>query len=142
MLVGLAVEANRAANPVLSDSNARRTISSIIQLLCAEGQIGATLNPRDVVNSLVGAHLLVRSAGTDGAVSFQHQVSQEWYAADEVEKVMLKAAASDANARKRLREDILNWPSWEASRSFSLAIGSSRANETGTRAGCGSSVLR
>ena len=40
MLVGLAVEANRAANTVISDSNAKRTISSIVQLLCAEGQIG------------------------------------------------------------------------------------------------------
>ena len=74
MLVGLAVEANRSANTVISDSNANRTISRIVQRLSTEGQIGAAPQPRDIINSLVGAHLLVRSAGIHGAVSFQHQL--------------------------------------------------------------------
>ena len=133
MLVGLAVEANCTANTVISDSNANRTISSIVQRLSADGQIGAAPQPRDIVNSLVGAHLLMRSAGTDGAVMFQHQLFQEWYAADEVEGLMLQAAAGDAEARKRLREEILNWPSWEESILFACDR-LSRANGTGARA--------
>jgi hypothetical protein len=133
MLVGLAVEANRTANTVVSSSSANRTISSIVQRLFEEGQIGAAPQPRAIVDGLVGAHLLVRSAGTDGAIRFQHQLFQEWYAAAEVEKLMLRAAAGDAAARKRLREEILNWPSWEESILFACDR-LSRSDETGAQA--------
>ncbi|MEX2166523.1 MAG: hypothetical protein WD852_05815 [Methyloceanibacter sp.] len=138
MLVGLAVEANRAANTVISDSSANRTVSSIITRLSEDGQIqiGAAPQPRHIINCLVGAHLLVRAAGPDGAISFQHQLFQEWYAAAEVEKVMLQSAAGDVEARKRLREDTLNWPSWEESILFACDR-LSRANETGARAVAG-----
>lgn len=117
MLTGLAVEANRSANTVISDSNASRTISTIVRRLSEDGQIqiGGAPQPRTIVDGLVGAHLLVRSAGIDGAVSFQHQLFQEWYAAAEVEYLMMKAATDDADSRKRLREEVLNWSSWEES---------------------------
>ena len=133
MLVGLAVEANRTANTVISDSNANRTISTIVRRLSEDGQVGAAPQPRAIIDGLVGAHLLVRSAGADGAVSFQHQLFQEWYAAAEVEKLMLHASAGDAVARKRLREEILNWPSWEESILFACDR-LSRADETGVQA--------
>jgi hypothetical protein len=133
MLVGLAVEANRSANTVISDSNANRTISSIMRRLSEDGQISVAPQPRTIVDGLVGAHLLVRSAGIDGAISFQHQLFQEWYAAAEVEKVMLQAAAGDAEELKRLREEILNWPSWEESILFACDR-LSRASNTGVRA--------
>jgi hypothetical protein len=127
------VEANRAANTVISDSNANRAISRIVMRLSEDGQIGAAPQPRDIVDSLVAAHLLVRATGTDGAVSFQHQLFQEWYAAAEVEKLMLQAAAGDGEARKRLREEILNWPSWEESILFACDR-LSRADEAGVQA--------
>jgi hypothetical protein len=135
MLVGLAVEANRAANTVISDSNANRTISNIVRQLSEEGQIqiGSAPQPRAIVDGLVGAHLLVRAVGTDGAVSFQHQLFQEWYAASEVEELMLQAAVGAAKAQKRLREDILNWPAWEESILFACDR-LSRAGELGVRA--------
>ena len=133
MLTGLAVEANRTANTVISDSNANRTISSIVRRLSEDGQIGVAPQPRAIVDGLVGAHQLVRSAGADGAISFQHQLFQEWYAAAEVEKVMLQAAAGNAEALKRLREDILNLPSWEESILFACDR-LSRANEAGVHA--------
>jgi len=64
MLVGLAVEANRTANTVISDSNANRAISNIVRRLCEDGQIGAAApQPRAIIDGLVSAHLLVRSAG-------------------------------------------------------------------------------
>jgi len=115
MLTGLAVEANRSANTVISDSNANRTISTIVRRLSEDGQIGAAPQPRVIVDGLVDAHLLVRSAGANGAVRFQHQLFQEWYAAAEVEDLMVKAGAGDADARKRLREEVLDRPSWEES---------------------------
>ena len=135
ILVGLAVEANRAANTVISDINANRTISNIVRRLSEDGQIqiSAAPQPRAIVDGLVAAHLLVRAAGTDGAVAFQHQLFQEWYAAAEVEELMLQAAAGDAEARQRLREDILNWPSWEESILFACDR-LSRTDEAGVRA--------
>src|SRR5262249_11949150 len=90
-------------------------------------------HPRDIIDGLVRAHLLVRATGTDGPVRFQHELFQEWYAAAEVEKLMLQAATGDAGARKRLREDILNWSSWEESILFACDR-LSRADETGGRA--------
>ena len=113
LLTGLRIEANRSANTVISDANANRTISTIVRRLSEDGQIGAAPQPRVIVDGLVGAHLLVRSVGANGAVSFQHQLFQEWYAAAEVEDFMVKAAAGDADARKRLREELLDRPSWE-----------------------------
>jgi hypothetical protein len=64
LLVGLAVEANRAANTVISASNANRTVSSVLHRLSDEGQIqiGTAPQPRFMIDSLVGAHLLVRPA--------------------------------------------------------------------------------
>ena len=133
MLVGLAVEANRTANTVISDSNANRTISSIVQRLSEEGQIGGAPQPRAILEGLAAAHLLMRSAGSDGAIRFQHQLFQEWYGAAEVEKLMLQAAAGDTAAHKRLREEILNWPSWEESILFACDR-LSRSDETGVQA--------
>ncbi|MGD1038118.1 MAG: hypothetical protein ABR878_13255 [Roseiarcus sp.] len=133
MLTGLAVEANRSADTVISDANANRTISTIVRRLSEDGQIGAAPQPRVIVDGLVGAHLLVRSAGANGAVSFQHQLFQEWYAAAEVEDLMVKAAAGDADARKTLREDVLDRPSWEESILFACDR-LSRADADGAQA--------
>ena len=63
-------------------------------------------------------------------VSFQHPLFQEWYAATEVEELMLQANAGAGLARKRLREDMLNWPSWEQSILFACDR-LSRANDAG-----------
>lgn len=115
ILTGLAAEANRSANTAISDSNANRTISTIVRRLSEDGQIGGAPQPRAILDGLVGAHLLVRSVGNGGAVSFQHQLFQEWYAATEAEDLMLKAARGDMSARKMLREDVLDRPSWEES---------------------------
>jgi hypothetical protein len=46
---------------------------------------------------------------------------------------MLQAAAGDAEARKRLREDILNWQAWEESILFACDR-LSRGSEAGVRA--------
>lgn len=114
-LIGLAVEAIRGANTIVADTSANRIISDVTKCLIAGGQIGSAPQPRAIVDGLVAAHLLVRSTGIDGAVSFQHQLFQDWYASLEVERVMLEASAGDADALSVLREQMLNWPSWEDS---------------------------
>ncbi len=133
LLVGLAAEANRTANTVISEKIANRSVSKILQQLSEDGQIGPVPHPRVVVDGLVGAHLLVRLSGAEGGVSFQHQLFQEWYAAEEVEKLMFQAGAGDAGARKLLREEVINWPSWEESILFSCDR-LSRSNDAGIRA--------
>ena len=133
MLIGLAVEANRSANTVISITNANRTISTILRQLSEDGQIGAPPHPHVIIDGLVDAHLLVRSPGANGAVSFQHQLFQEWYAASEVEDLMMSAVAGDADARKKLREGVLDQPSWEESILFACDR-LSRAGEDGVRA--------
>ena len=115
LLAGLAVEANRSERTVISDASANRAISAVLRRLYEDGQIGAQPNPRDIIDSLVDAHLLVRMAGANGAISFQHQLFQEWYAAVEVEDLMMKAAAGDADARRYLRENVLDRSNWEES---------------------------
>lgn len=115
MLVGLAVEANKLAIVTLSDANARVAISKVGARLISEGQITVTPQPSAVLDVLVNTHTLVRSPSETGSLSFQHQQFQEWYASFEVERLMLKAAQNDADAKKALRTDILNWIAWEES---------------------------
>ncbi len=132
-LIGLAVEASSGANTIVSSASANRIISEVTKCLIASGQISSAPQPRAIVEGLVSAHLLVRSAGADGTVGFQHQLFQDWYASLEVERVMLKASAGDADTLNRLRAQMLNWPSWEDSVLFACDR-VSREGEEGARA--------
>jgi hypothetical protein len=132
MLMGLAIEANRVANTVLSDTSARYVISNVEDGLVAQKQLTIAPQPDTVIESLVNGHLLIRVASGGDGVSFQHQQFQEWYASFEVERLM-KRAATDAQARAALRGDILNWPAWEESILFACER-LSRENPDGVRA--------
>jgi hypothetical protein len=131
-LIGLALEATRGANTIVANTSANRIISEVTKCLIDAGQIGSAPQPRAIVDGLVAAHLLVRSTGIDGAVSFQHQLFQDWYASLEVGRVMLEASAGDADALNVLREQMLNWPSWEDSVLFACDR-VSREGEEGVR---------
>jgi hypothetical protein len=132
MLIGLALEANRTANTVLSDTNARRVISEVETGLAAGGQLSTPPQPGAVIDVLVNGHILVRSS-SGGGVAFQHQQFQEWYASLEVGRLMLQAANGDADARARLRITVLNWPAWEESVLFGCER-LSRENAAGAQA--------
>jgi hypothetical protein len=71
MLIGLADEANRTANTVLSDTNARRVITDVGAGLVARKQLTIAPQPTTVIDTLVNGHTLVRSSSGDG-ISFQH----------------------------------------------------------------------
>lgn len=111
MLIALAVEATSTANTAISDTRARTVVKGIEDQLVAEGQITVAPQPASVLNVLVSRHALVRSGG--GALSFQHQQFQEWYASFRVEDVMQLAASGDATAAERLRVAFLDQRAWE-----------------------------
>jgi hypothetical protein len=115
LLTGLAVEANRRATTVLSDTDARRVIALVERELEETGQLRPAPQPTHVLDVLVNAHTLVRSAGGAGTVWFQHPQFQEWYASFDVEELMRRSAQGEAESRRRLRVDILNWSAWEES---------------------------
>lgn len=113
MLMGLAVEATRTSTTMISETTARSTLSSVAKQLIADGQLAVSPQPPAVIDVLTNCHVLSRSSLSNGAVSFQHQQFQEWFASFEVEQQMLGSERGDLNARKQLRVEILNWPSWE-----------------------------
>jgi hypothetical protein len=130
MLIGLAVEMNRAASTSLSDENARPVISKVVAALQAGQQLTAPLQPTTVLDVLVNTHSLIRGAGS---VSFQHQQFQEWYASFEVEHMMIDAARGTADTQKELKTAVLNWSAWEETVLFACER-LSRGNAAGAEA--------
>ena len=88
-------------------------VTDTMRRLSEDGVIGVPPQPRTVIAGLVGEHPLVRGAGDEETIAFQHQVFQEWYASAEVEALMVQAAARRRRRAAGLREEILNWQSWE-----------------------------
>jgi hypothetical protein len=130
-LQSLAVQANRQSNGVFKDSEANRVVSCAVSLPIDDKQIGpATPHPHEIIAGLTEAHLLLRF---DDTVRFQHQLFQEWYAAAEVQSLMLRTAEGEAASKKRLREEVLNCFSWEESILFACDR-LSRAGELGVNA--------
>jgi hypothetical protein len=130
MLIGLAVEANRVANTVLSDKAAHTVVTGVGTHLSSRGQLSGPLQPVTVIDVLVNGHILIRAPS--GGISFQHQQFQEWYASLDVGRIMRWAAQGDAEARTKLRTEILNWPAWEESILFACER-LSRENAAGAR---------
>jgi hypothetical protein len=114
MLIGLATQANRSANTSIPEASACQAISTAEGRLSEQGQLTILIQPTHAIDVLVGNHILMRSASA-GAVTFQHQQFQEWYASYEVERLMLAATGGSAVALKELREEVLDWPAWEES---------------------------
>ncbi|QAU44189.1 hypothetical protein XH91_01670 [Bradyrhizobium guangzhouense] len=131
MLTGLGIEANRVANTVLSNTSANRVIANVAAQLSAQGQLSSPLQPAAAIDILVSSHLLIRASS--GGISFQHQQFQEWYASLDVGGIMREAADGTAEARTRLRTEILNWPAWEESVLFACER-LSRENAGGAQA--------
>ena len=133
MLIGLADEANRTANTVLSDSERPSRYHG-----CRNGadrkeaSLLSAPQPPVVIDTLVNGHILVRSSSGYG-ISFQHQQFQEWYASFDVGQLMTQAANGDAEAKSKLRRETLNWPAWEESILFACER-LSRENAVGAEA--------
>ena len=110
-LSALAVSATQAANTSIPETNARRSVAQMDEWLVKHGQLTIKLQPTEVLDALVSHHVLVRT-GEPAGYSFQHQQFQEWYASNEVERMMVDSTA-DPNAVRKLKADILNVTPWE-----------------------------
>src|SRR6185312_15117058 len=113
MLEALAVEATRAANVALPEPQALRAIGIAQDQLVSQRQLSVALQPKAVLEALINYHVLMRPGGPNGAVAFQHQQFQEFYASGRVEGLMRAAAGGDQEARAQLRREVLNERAWE-----------------------------
>lgn len=113
LLEAIAVEGMRQKTVALSEAQARAVVNTMQERLRADKQITRLLQPMKVLDALVSAHILVRVGVESDGVSFQHQQFQEWFASFWVQQLMLAAASGDNDAKKTLREDVLDIPLWE-----------------------------
>jgi len=127
MLTAIAADATLADSVTVSDHRARSVISNVTGRLVSEGQISTPPQPDAVLTALVSYHVLVRTAT---GVAFQHQQFQEWFASQEVEKLMMATAAGDEVAHQQLRTSVINAHAWEEAVLFACE----RASRGGTDA--------
>lgn len=127
MLTAIAADATLADSVTVSDHRARSVISNVTGRLVSEGQISTAPQPDAVLTALVSYHVLVRTAT---GVAFQHQQFQEWFASQEVEKLMMATAAGDEVAHQQLRTSVINAHAWEEAVLFACE----RASRGGTDA--------
>jgi hypothetical protein len=112
-LEAIAGEATRQDTVVLSETQARAVINTEQERLMTDRQIAQFFQPMNVLDALVSLHILVRSGAESSDISFQHQQFQEWYASFWVQRLMLHAASGDNDAKRTLRENVLDVPIWE-----------------------------
>jgi hypothetical protein len=120
VLTALASDLNAKGLTALADAEARRIISTALNKLVQDQQINERPEPAKVLELLTSHHTLIRAAGGNGPISFQHQQFQEWFASREVDELMRLSAGGDASARLRLRAAILDQPAWEESIYFAV----------------------
>ncbi|MFC4217221.1 NACHT domain-containing protein [Pseudophaeobacter arcticus] len=107
----LAVTMTADANTSVTDTAARRVVNSVSRNLVETDQLSfVSIQPNELLNTLVSAHVLVRSGDTAG-ISFQHQQFQEWFASHEVER-LIAMAVDDPVALDRLRAEMLDRRPW------------------------------
>lgn len=132
ILNSLAAEATYKVTTALSESKARTVSKVALDKLIEQGQLALPIEPAAALNAFVDLHILIRPE-EDGALSFQHQQFQEWYASFHVEALMLTAADGNAEDLKALRENIIDQRIWEEPILFACER-LSRANESGINA--------
>lgn len=111
VLTALAVRMTAADVTTLSDTEAQTIVSATLGDLHQRGQFTLPPEPSAVLDVLISHHTLLRAG--NGAISFQHQQFQEWYASYHVYALMRASASGDPVAREQLRVDILDQPAWE-----------------------------
>ena len=129
----IAVAATKLRTVTLSEAQSRAAVNTMQERLKDEKQIAELLQPMNVLDALVNAHMLIRPNTEGGGAAFQHQQFQEWFASFRVEQLMLSAALDDVDANKILRESILDIPVWEEAILFTCDR-LSRANQDGVNA--------
>lgn len=112
-LTAIAVEAQHIATTSVSYSKARTILFETEKRLKDAGQIKEFPKPINAIDLLADLHMIVKTGGDEGSLSFQHHQFQEWYASFRVEELMIASKSGNAAALKALRVDMLNIPVWE-----------------------------
>jgi hypothetical protein len=133
VLTALASHLNAAGSTTMTETEARRIVTTALSELHGEGQISGQPEPLMILDVLTSHHTLMRSGAGNRAIAFQHQQFQEWYASHDVAELMLASAKGDVSARVRLRAAVLDQPGWEESIFFAV--------ERMSRSGGGAAVV-
>lgn len=115
ILRSLADYATQFGKIVIPARDANTVVSNTLRSLAEAGQLAPGLPPIPVIDALVAVHLLIRSAGDQAPISFQHQLFQEWFASVQVESLIKESSTGSDQARQELREKVLDNPMWEES---------------------------
>jgi hypothetical protein len=118
ILTALASHLNATGSTTMSETDARRIVTTALAQLREQGQMSGHPEPLEMLEVLASHHTLMRSGA--GGIAFQHQQFQEWYASHEVARFMRASAKGDAGARSRLRAAIFDQPAWEESILFAV----------------------
>lgn len=120
VLTALASNLNATGSTTMTEADARRIVTTTVARLRQQGQVVGQPEPLTVLEVLISHHTLMRSGAGSGAIAFQHQQFQEWYASQEVAELMRASAKGDASALVRLRAAIFDQPAWEESIFFAV----------------------
>jgi hypothetical protein len=120
VLTALASHLNTAGSTTMTDADARLVVTTAIAQLREQGQISGHPEPLAVLEVLTSHHTLTRSGAANGAIAFQHQQFQEFYASHEVAKRMRAHSKGDRNAHNLLRAAVFDQPIWEESILFAV----------------------
>jgi len=120
VLTALASHLNIAGSTVMTEADARQTVTKVVKQLLGQGQMAHQLEPMLVLEALTNHHTLIRLGEGHWTISFQHQQFQEWFASHEVAELLRASAKGNADARNRLRVAILDQPAWEESILFAV----------------------
>ena len=118
MLVALGIRMTAAGITTVSDAEARSVVSATVNDLHQRGQFTLSPEPSVVLDALTSHHTLLRAG--NGAISFQHQQFQEWYASHNVYELIRTNASGDLAAREHLWIDIFDQPAWEEAILFAV----------------------
>lgn len=98
----------------LSSDDTLRTINQQTAALRQDGLLAKPLSESVVLATLRDHHCLIEHTGADPTFRLQHQLINEWYAAEEVRRVAL-LCFQEKEARKRLDDEILDHAAWTES---------------------------
>jgi hypothetical protein len=118
VLTSIAVQMTEGGATTLSNTEARSVVSATVRKLRQHGEFTLPPEPGAVLDVLISHHTLLRAG--NGAISFQHQQFQEWYASHEVQALMRASASGDRAAQQHLRIDIFDQPAWEEAILFAV----------------------
>ena len=118
VLTALAAQMTAGDATTLNDADARSIVSATMRDLHQRGQLTLQPEPNALLDVLTSHHILLRAG--NGAISFQHQQFQEWYASHDVYTLIRASGSGDQKARERLRIDIFDQPAWEEAILFAV----------------------